>query len=89
MCAHEAETARVAGGHRFHGEKPVIAGVSGFALGGGVGLAAGCDLIVTYLKRPLVHALSCRTAEMLSWARASISAVRGLGNRICAEVGVG
>lgn len=47
MCAHEAETARVVRAIGFM-EKPVVAAVSGFALGGGVGLAAGCDLIVTH-----------------------------------------
>jgi enoyl-CoA hydratase/carnithine racemase len=47
MCAHEAETARVVRAIGFM-EKPAIAAVSGFALGGGVGLAAGCDLVVTH-----------------------------------------
>ncbi len=47
MCAHEAETARVVRAIGFL-EKPAVAAVSGFALGGGVGLAVGCDLIVTH-----------------------------------------
>jgi enoyl-CoA hydratase/carnithine racemase len=47
MCEHEAETARVVRAIGFI-EKPVVAAVSGFALGGGVGLAVGCDLIVTH-----------------------------------------
>jgi enoyl-CoA hydratase/carnithine racemase len=47
MCHHEAETARIVRAIGFM-EKPVVAAVSGFALGGGVGLAVGCDLIVTH-----------------------------------------
>jgi enoyl-CoA hydratase/carnithine racemase len=47
MCHHEAETARIVRAIGFL-EKPVVAAVSGFALGGGVGLAVGCDLIVTH-----------------------------------------
>ena len=47
MCQHEAETARIVRAIGFM-EKPVIAAVSGFSLGGGVGLAVGCDLIVTH-----------------------------------------
>jgi enoyl-CoA hydratase/carnithine racemase len=49
MCHHEAETARIVRAIGFM-EKPVVAAVSGFALGGGVGLAAGCDLIVTHAE---------------------------------------
>ena len=49
MCQHEAETARIVRAIGFM-EKPVVAAVSGFALGGGVGLAAGCDLIVTHAE---------------------------------------
>jgi enoyl-CoA hydratase/carnithine racemase len=47
MCHHEAETARIVRAIGFM-EKPVVAAVCGFALGGGVGLAVGCDLIVTH-----------------------------------------
>ena len=47
MCRHEDATARIVRGMGFL-EKPIVAAVSGFALGGGVGLAVGCDLIVTH-----------------------------------------
>lgn len=47
MCKHEDETARIVRRMGYL-EKPIVAAVSGFALGGGVGLAVGCDLIVTH-----------------------------------------
>ena len=46
MCRHEADTASVA---RLIGliDKPVVAAVEGFALGGGFILAVSCDVVVT------------------------------------------
>lgn len=46
MCDHEARTAAFCRGiSGLH--KPVLAAVEGFALGGGVGLATSCDVVVT------------------------------------------
>ena len=71
MCAHEAETARVVRAIGFM-EKPVIAAVSGFALGGGVGLAAGCDLIVTHPECRW-HMPEVPNGWLPPWALASLS----------------
>ncbi len=46
MREHEAETARMTR-NLISIEVPVVAAVSGFALGGGLFLAASCDLVVT------------------------------------------
>lgn len=72
MCAHEAETARVVRAIGFM-EKPVIAAVSGFALGGGVGLAVGCDLIVTHPECRW-HMPEVPNGWLPPWALASLSA---------------
>src|SRR6202047_3972395 len=72
MCAHEAETARVVRAIGFM-EKPVIAAVSGFALGGGVGLAAGCDLIVTHPECRW-HMPEVPNGWLPPWALAALSA---------------
>ena len=71
MCAHEAETARVVRAIGFI-EKPVIAAVSGFALGGGVGLAVGCDLIVTHPECRW-HMPEVPNGWLPPWALASLS----------------
>jgi enoyl-CoA hydratase/carnithine racemase len=71
MCAHEAETARVVRAIGFM-EKPVIAAVSGFALGGGVGLAVGCDLIVTHPECRW-HMPEVPNGWIPPWALASLS----------------
>jgi enoyl-CoA hydratase/carnithine racemase len=71
MCAHEAETARVVRTIGFM-EKPVIAAVSGFALGGGVGLAVGCDLIVTHPECRW-HMPEVPNGWLPPWALASLS----------------
>jgi enoyl-CoA hydratase/carnithine racemase len=72
MCAHEAETARIVRAIGFM-EKPVIAAVSGFALGGGVGLAVGCDLIVTHPECRW-HMPEVPNGWLPPWALASLSA---------------
>ena len=71
MCRHEAETARIA---RLIGfiEKPVVAAVSGFALGGGIGLAAACDLIVTHAECRW-HMPEVPSGWLPPWALESIS----------------
>ncbi len=71
MCAHEAETARVVRAIGFM-EKPVIAAVTGFALGGGVGLAVGCDLIVTHPECRW-HMPEVPNGWLPPWALASLS----------------
>lgn len=71
MCQHEAETARVVRAIGFM-EKPVIAAVNGFALGGGVGLAVGCDLIVTHPECRW-HMPEVPNGWLPPWALASLS----------------
>jgi enoyl-CoA hydratase/carnithine racemase len=46
MCAHEARTAAFARGITLM-SKPVVAAVEGAVIGGGVTLAAACDVVVT------------------------------------------
>jgi enoyl-CoA hydratase/carnithine racemase len=72
MCHHEAETARVVRAIGYL-EKPVVAAVGGFALGGGVGLAVGCDLIVTHPECRW-HMPEVPNGWLPPWALASLSA---------------
>jgi enoyl-CoA hydratase/carnithine racemase len=72
MCHHEAETARIVRAIGFM-EKPVVAAVSGFALGGGVGLAVGCDLVVTHPECRW-HMPEVPNGWLPPWALASLSA---------------
>lgn len=46
MCAHEAHTAALARSIALL-DKPVVAAVDGFALGGGFVLAISCDVVIT------------------------------------------
>ena len=55
MCHHEAETARIVRAIGFL-EKPVVAAVSGFALGGGVGLGGRLRPDRDASGMPLAHA---------------------------------
>ena len=66
-----SETARVVRAIGFM-EKPVIAAVCGFALGGGVGLAVGCDLIVTHPECRW-HMPEVPNGWLPPWALASLS----------------
>jgi enoyl-CoA hydratase/carnithine racemase len=72
MCHHEAETARIVRAIGFM-EKPVVAAVNGFALGGGVGLAVGCDLIVTHPECRW-HMPEVPNGWLPPWALASLAA---------------
>lgn len=72
MCRHEEETARVVRGMGYL-EKPVVAAVSGFTLGGGVGLAVGCDLIVTHPECRW-HMPEVPNGWLPPWALASLTA---------------
>lgn len=72
MCHHEDETARIVRRMGFL-EKPIVAAVSGFALGGGVGLAVGCDLIVTHPECRW-HMPEVPNGWLPPWALASLAA---------------
>lgn len=72
MCDHEAETARVVRAIGYL-EKPVVAAASGFVLGGGVGLAVGCDLIVTHPECRW-HMPEVPNGWLPPWALASMAA---------------
>jgi enoyl-CoA hydratase/carnithine racemase len=72
MCRHEDETARIVRRMGFL-EKPIVAAVSGFALGGGVGLAVGCDLIVTHPECRW-HMPEVPNGWLPPWALASLAA---------------
>jgi len=72
MCRHEDETARVVRRIGYL-EKPVVAAVEGFALGGGVGLAVGCDLIVTHPECRW-HMPEVPNGWLPPWALGSLSA---------------
>jgi enoyl-CoA hydratase/carnithine racemase len=72
MCRHENETARIVRAMGFL-EKPIVAAVSGFALGGGVGLAVGCDLVVTHAECRW-HMPEVPNGWLPPWALASLTA---------------
>lgn len=72
MCRHESETARVVRAMGYL-EKPIVAAVSGFALGGGVGLAVGCDLIVTHAECRW-HMPEVPNGWLPPWALAALTA---------------
>lgn len=72
MCKHEDETARIVRRMGYI-EKPIVAAVSGFALGGGVGLAVGCDLIVTHAECRW-HMPEVPNGWLPPWALAALTA---------------